>query len=224
MKKIFSFLLVCSVFVSCFPIKIPSRIKNNVVCNEGHYTGLDTLINTKGIYYYVSSVSSQEKDTFYSCFMFWNDGTVVSIGRQPNEIQPFFDNILSKNKKKHKEFYLNCWGNYRIIDSTIICQFIYVPYFISLEDSWYGGESSYKIIDKNKLEYLPMMSKSLDPRVNKNEYYNNVRQRYIEENNGITAVFMSIERIPLPNCWLKKKKWFWCNEEDWKEYNRKIKK
>jgi len=191
---------------------MPLRIKKNVACNEGHFTGLDTLINTNGIYYYVSGVRNkyngfkiiQEKDTSYSSFMFWNDGTVVYLGRNPYTIQSYFDEILAKLEKgkRDKNFYDNLWGNYWIVGDTVRIQYVYVPYFLSLNDFWGREENYFKIIDKNTLKFLPKIGKSLEA----------------------TAVFLQVERIPPPNCYIKKRRWFWCNKDDWKEYKRQIKK
>jgi len=209
--------------ISCFSVKIPSRIKKNFICNDGYYTGLDTLIDINGIYYiphirdmYNKSFPTHKIDTFYLNFMFWNDGTIVyNFAGNPNTYQLYFDEILAKieQKKRNNDFYLGFWGNYRIIGDTIKCQYLWHPYFISLNESWYGWEIYYKIIDKNTLEFLPEMTKSLDPRVNKERQRRNITDTKIG-----TAFFFPIERIPPPNCLIKKKKWFWCSEEDWKKY------
>ncbi len=223
----FLFLICAMIFVSCSQFETASRYRKNFTyCNKGEYTGLDTVINIKGVYLtttisesYNNYYKAYRMDTLYDAIIFWADGTAGSIaGMAPNLYQSYFDKIIRKGRDNY--FYKkSSWGNYRIAGDTIKVQYLYVPLFLSLNDSWSGVENCFRISKKNTLESLPMMSKALD------RYYKDTPEAKENRKNAKKEIytFVPVERIPPPNCWLKKKKWFWCNKEDWKEYKKRRK-
>jgi hypothetical protein len=190
------------------------------------------MINITGVYYipevrdmYNKPFPIHKMDTFYLNIMFWDDGTTAyNFAGTPDTYQLYFDEILSNMERGKKDYFFRTvsWGNYRIIGDTIKAQYVHVPENFSLNDYWYGYERCFKIINRNTLEYLPLMTKSLNWNTDKNSL--DEMQKELKEKKETLAIFMPIERIPPPNCWLKQEKWFWCNEEDWKEYQKQVKK
>lgn len=229
MRKLLIVLLYCIIFVSCGQFDTLSRYKRNFTyCNIGQYTGLDSMINIRGWYHtgylynaYNKPFKVQKIDTLHLNIMFWDDGTsVFNFGGSPHTIQSEFDKIILKIEKGKKDDFFKKynWGNYRIVGDTIKVQYIHVPF--SLNDYWFGYERSFKIIDKNTLEYLPMMTNSLDHNIDKASL-EEMQQNFKREN---YFTFIPLERIPPPDCWLKKKKWFWCDNEKWERWKKEQKK
>lgn len=187
-------------------------------CNEGTYTGLDTLVDTKGVYYvgiardmYNKPLPVHKIDTLYLNVMFWNDGTAVyNFGGRPDTYQSYFDRIIANGEKDYF-FKVQGWGNYRIVGDTIKLQVIYIAF--NPNQSWNSIEVTYRIIDKNTLEYLPD-----EKYISKDVLLN------LEERGSLLAFFAPLERIPSPNCKHKRKKWFWCTKQDWERYMAEIKK
>ena len=80
---------------------------------------------------------------------------------------------------------------------------------------WSFYEVWFKIIDRNTLEGV--FSKSLlDMDTSDEEWQPNYKR--------VLFRFHCADSIPSSDySWLKEEKWFWCNEQDWKDYMEKIK-
>jgi hypothetical protein len=194
---------------------IPPNIKNAFIYRySGTYTGLDTLINIQG--YYSQSL------------LFYNNGILISgfddfnykrieIEESKN-ISLFFSEVVENDETKEAKFFynsINC-GTYIICGDTIKMQIIHKSY--SMNDTWDGWERWCKIIDKNTLQFINYFPITISEK----------GKRFILQYNpptfGRYYQFTFLPTIPKPDkFWILKEKWFWCNEQDWKNYMEKIK-
>ena len=218
-------------------LSIPKSLKNSFTyCYDGKYTGIDTLINIDGYYKemflnrksptiggFLKDTSLYYIDTTYHYFMFYNNGLYVYNIRDiyydyssrkwvKKDVSSFLKDF-SKNSEAigAKSFYGNSWGNYIISGDTIKVQRISKA--MSLNDNWQMQETWYKIIDKNTILCINIFNLPITL----------VSQPRKRERFPIT--FSPIPTKPDYNkSWILREKWFWCDEQDWKDYMEKIKK
>ena len=194
---------------------------------DGKETGIDFLINING--YYIAnnySIDNWIHDTIYGYryMIFFKDGMFAqdfhSYALNFNDVANFFQDIHDRNTS---EFYAceSCnWGRYLIFGDTIKIQYIVRPILYSSNASWNAREVWYKMIDTNtilKIFEKPICIKNIE----KMHYY---EARKLNPVIPLPCTFVPTDRIPSSNCWLKQEKWFWCNEEDWKNYMDSLKK
>jgi hypothetical protein len=122
------------------------------------------------------------------------------------------------NGKDTKWFYSGEWGSYIIQGDTIKVQYIDKPWPLS---STYGREEWFKIIDRNTLAFINSMPLSTD----KSDWQG---YEYYKANRGEEfkrpIIFVPVPIKPNPDyAWILKEKWFWCNEQDWKNYMERMK-
>jgi len=209
MKKIILIIIVCACFtLSCN--SIPRNIKNAYTyCHANTYTGIDTLINIEG--YYSNSM------------MFYDNGLVIANNSMSlfSDMTTLFSNEIAADfeTKDMKLFYnlINC-GKYVICGDTIKVQMIHKSY--SINDSWHGREKWYKIVDKNTIRFLDWFLITTNQKEKKLW-----RKNYpIPAEEGAKSTFVPMPtKPPLDHYWILKEKWFWCNEQDWKDYMEKMK-
>jgi len=206
--------LIITVF-ACFSLScssIPRSIRNAFTyCYEDRYTGIDKLININGSY----SVHS---------LIFYDNGLVVSpLYRDAEQLrrndfsflQEVVENTEAKYSRYHIYNFIDC-GSYKICGDTIKIQMIHKSY--SMNDTLRGEESWYKIIDRNTLFYLGSFV------LTTNQKEIEFQKKYYPFKGGFKVSFVPIPAIPQPDYfWILKEKWFWCNEQDWKNYMEKIK-
>lgn len=221
MKSIIIGLFFCFFINSCGIINTSSQVKKKFTyCYDGQYTGIDKLINVDGYYtigeerdtYGINAVFIHKIDTFNTNFMFWRDGTFLyNFFDYNNDIPKYLKNIVDNTKKGKKDNFYKyfSWGRYIICGDTIKAQYIHAPN--GLNDFWYGYEIAFKIINKTTLKYLPTESKTL------NYYATDIEINEMKENEKqskyLPATFVPVEVIPSSDCWIKKKKWFWCKNK-----------
>ena len=223
-------LVICFFLTGCVYL-IPYRsIKKGFDCYEGKSTNLHSLINIQGYYYY-NDVEKYGNKTFeqQNVIIFFEDGTwCFTVGdyrwltgeNGKKSINTFFKKVVDEpNSKCAKYFYgiRNWWGIYTIREDTIIAQetsntSTFTPVFDSFV-------KMFKIVDCNTLIelYFSSIGDNFPTMVisekNENSFEKNKKYHFIPT-----------DTLPSSNnLWLKKKKWFWCNEEDWKDYMKKIK-
>ena len=236
-SRVFLIMLACAFSISAcgvyFP-RIPKSIKNSFTYRyEVKYSGIDTLINIDG-YYREMSVYEKSRivggflketlihyvDTFYSHFMFYDNGIFVNNIRDvyyddnkkvwiKKDVASFLKDFGENSKAPGANyFYENSWGGYIICGDTIKVQGMYKAR--SLNDSWHLREDWYKIIDKNTIIRINAF---------------NLPTTQISQPKNRTSppiIFFPISIKPPPDkSWILKEKWFWCNEEKWKEYQNK---
>lgn len=229
-KKILTTILLASFLIGySFSWLTPRFIKKNYTfLYDGGYTGIDTLINNKGFYITPRKIMDYgEVRTSNSMVLFYEDGLCVTGAlnfKDENElytdkILPILVNgemIRDKNKDSLDFFYqLNVWGKYEIIGDTIKVQFIRRAY--SLNSGWNMFQKWYKIINHNQIQEIAWI-----------RYDNDNKKWIIVDYNKsnitpIPSTFIPLEAIPPPDAWIKKEKWFWRNEVNWKAYMEKQK-
>jgi hypothetical protein len=128
-------------------------------------------------------------------FIFFANGLILQ--EQPSQ------NFKLKLKEE-KGMYYGDWGTYKIKNDTVKMR--YLPF-------GYGdvyGEYWYRIIDKTQLSYIGYVHEG------------NTISRL--QSNWSTATFTPLDTLPDPNkSWIIDNKWFWCDEEkykQWKEENK----
>jgi hypothetical protein len=223
-KYINSGLLILLLFlISC---GVPKSIRKRMTyCYNGLDTGLDTLINING-YYNLTYIWERDEryttkgqwvhkiDTMHSNIMFYNDGMFASglWGRDLNnrnyinrDIQYYF-NVLEESE--NITIGASYRGSYKISGDTIKTQ--YINHSSALTNVWMAFETWYKVIDKNTIKII----------ARKKLYYDRMNQdksemdlHLLDNNDQKTLSFFPIQTRLDSDCWLKKKKWFWCNGE-----------
>ena len=210
----------CSIFY-----KVPKDIKSRFAyCYDGQNTGIDTLINTDG-YYSMGCITDRWGylgkyehiiDTVFVNLMFYKNGIFIyNFDDYNHNIPQYFKNIVeyTKNGNDIPFFQRFYWGLYIISGDTIITQYVNHPSPLSL--TWLARENRYKIIDSNTIQYI--YSKILD---RKTEEERKIFQKSMEQSlsDYLPASFIPVEVKPSSDCWLKKEKWFWCDEIKYEEY------
>lgn len=107
------------------------------------------------------------------------------------------------------------WGVYDVFNDTII---------IECMTRGSGNMASYgfrdTLIVKSPDTLILQSRTSICPEVSNYDNY----FHYYKGERGDEFYFMSCERLPNPDkSWIKKKKWFWCNQEEWEQYKSSIK-
>ncbi len=239
--KFLLLLIYISFFYSINYAALPKRIRNAFVyCHHNKETGIDSLINMNG-YYRISCIdtaivsnrklfdSGAECISMTSCnpFMFYPNGLFkMNLPVKYDSIYNQFDISLGLQEivenikgNENKWFYYGLWGSYILCNDTIKIQYIDKPWPLS---STYGREEWFKIINRDSLIHINSMPLSTDKSDWKNyENYKAIKNKKYQ----CIAVFVPVVKKPTPeNAWILKEKWFWCNEQDWKDYMEKIKK
>lgn len=231
---------------SCKSLCVSSYIKNNFTnCYDEKNTGLDTLININGYYtimdgkdrYGYNAIYVHKIDTFYTCFMFFPKGLYLGLfSSGEKDLTSFFNEVNKCVEKKgtncgfYKYYF---WGKYQIEADTIITQSINRAN--SLNEFYNPWERKFQIINKNSLKLIaskPLHKTapiSLSTQIRQQEEEMRFEKIFGRKRiDSDTAFFVPLEEIPLSDyCWLKERRWFWCDKEQykaWKRENRKRKK
>jgi len=188
-------------------------------CYAEKYTGMDTLINISGFYKEISIYNRPhsdyydkhpneyrvfyEIDTVQELIIFFDDGIFVR-GFTNYE---FLNSILTcPANQKYFEKSFN-WGIYKINQDTLSMFCINYTTFGAPERQI--NKYTYLIHNKETLKCLD------------HEWYSRngckmeVGQDTIFD---FPAQFEALKSLPNSDCWLKKNRWFWCDEEKYNEY------
>ena len=184
-------------FCSCAPISY-RYVKSYSSNKFDRCTGLDTLINVNGYYRLIENI-----DTIN--IIFFNDGTYVE--------RFDIENILIQKDRNEKKHILGYYGIYKIDSDTIKIELISegsLNMMSSLRRIWYV------IKDKETLEHI--YSNSL-------YFTNNGSYDYKEffPSKNSYAKFVPLDSIPHFDNVLKKDKFFWEDEKEWREYMDSLK-
>ncbi len=218
MKILFKISLLTSIIaiVGCIN-KIPKTLSYNFTYK---YTDskkeLNDLIHLDGYY------SEMQQDDFYMNYLFFSDGLAIQNlygsdrSSSPDKLPDFLINMAKDTTNEMK--LLGRWGTYILSNDTIKAQFIHTA--ISLNDGWSGWEKHFKVINKETLQLIylkPLHHLTASDKKNyTKEYYREILK------NHPPAIFIKAEAIPNPNCWMKKKKWFWEDETAYNNYMNQI--
>ena len=195
---------------------VPNRLRKELNCYTGEYTGLDTLINIHG--YYTQKIVLDHRglykkingefkeigfDTTYYNFIFFDDGIFIGdIGSHNMTVKEY----LTKMAEDTATFDLRAFyqGTYQIFGDTIKVQ--YVSY--GNANVWFAKEEWYKIIDKNTIvnfykENVGLAWEDRNKKAYQPKWYNN----------AYPSKFVYVEIIPESSSWLKGQKWFYCLEK-----------
>ena len=143
-------------------------------------------------------------DGFYPGLMFFDDGSFVfNVRFQVDATEKLtLHSWIDDNGLMQWSDY---WGAYRIEGDTIIAHTVQPGTFWR---GWEFSEYRYKVIDRNTI----------------NAFYYSVSP--LEGGRGkavnYTYKFVPCDSLPQENNPLKKYKWFWINEQDWKNYMQRI--
>lgn len=177
-------------------------------CYCGNYTGIDTLIKIIGYYSYSERESSRYDG---KSFIFFKDGFFT--------YSPFSDpNMTVKNNGEVKKIVkpINGYftGIYKINNDTIKAQFSNPPNAMS----WGMTEIWFEIVDNNTLRVINVPDSIIS---RANQIRNTSTYRLKEE---YLVSFKPLSILPNPDDdWIKERKWFWCNDALYKEWQRKRK-
>jgi hypothetical protein len=214
--------------MSCIMVTPPNRLKKNFSnCYDGKPTGIEKKLAIDGCYSMQEIIEWSEKtyrfnekgklelvtkDSTTTYFMFYRDGTVIyNFFDYNNNIKNYFIRMQSDIRAK-KSFENNFdWGKYIIKGDSILIQWINHP--APLAPTWMANELWFRILDKNKLQFI--QCNSLDPLDREGKSVNHeVQVKYLD------AEFVPLEVRPDSNCWLKNKRWFWCDKEKYKAWKK----
>ena len=221
MVKIFKILIACVLLVSCADY-IPKRVsKNFSYCYDPHTDySKNSVVKFNGIYKicYCDSISIECNKNCSSKYMrFFPDGICATSWRMISKAN-FEKELLADNdtlnyytsedyaytvSKNVNEFY----GLYKISGDTI--KMMTVNDQIWPNPYWYHSEYWY-IISGDTLKTILDKSYTHDNPTNKVEPMATIH--FIEKNISVT-----------PDVWLKRKKWFWCNSQEYEKYMKKRK-
>ena len=200
MKKIYLILLISILFSSCIGLYTYNNLKKDFSYlkfdNKPQKT--NGLFNINGYY----TLAKNNKNTV--CFMFFEDGSFA------NHI--FFD---EENNIRGFSLYR---GLYKLFGDTIKTQIMFKG--VGLTGSSYS-EEWYKIVDKNtlKLIYFGMVTTTDDFRSKDYLKERDIAKFYANP----YANFIPLDSIPHFDNVLKKDKFFWEDEKEWKEYMDSLK-
>jgi len=187
-------------------------IEKSTIKLEGKNTNIRDLIEIDGYYRPISNLSP---NTNPGSIMFFEDGTYVPFqfnnGVSNSEIQKNMSKYIIGWMKGKQFHWSGDRGVYSIQNDTIIVYTYNEPNF-NLGLSIF--EIRFKIIDRKTIQliYSRFLLKS-----------DNDEGRWYKGDDPMH--FMPADSLPSSDSysWLKKQKWIWRNESDWKNYMEKIK-
>lgn len=220
-------LILCMCVLYCFTAcssQVPLRVRKNFTfCYDSIINYSNSIARLDG--YYVKAKPFERiqydwktgnkvgaiKDTIYSNIMFFNDGVFVKEFQQlicnnckGVEDKTSYLKSLENNEHSKTDLFYNGfkWGIYRVEGDIIKTQSVNRqswpnPY-------WYLVEVWYKISDDRLIE---IYSKDLID-----------DEELVIKVDNIPFDFIETGLILPSNTWLKKEKWFWCDEEQYKEW------
>ena len=194
-------ILIVGVIISIiYGCSICKEITDNFIyCYDGKRTGIDSILNIDGYYSMnhtmnqVFSYNNDEKSIGIGDCMFFKDGFFIY------SFQPSSNDGLC--------------GSYILRNDTIKAQFI----TNTKVEKCYIEEIWFQIIDKNRIKWL---GSSAFFKMTENNVKELKDKQYYPE----PYKFIPLESFPNPDrLWIKRKNFFWCDKEKYKEYMAKLK-
>ncbi|HEY5823249.1 MAG TPA: hypothetical protein VIT44_02720 [Cyclobacteriaceae bacterium] len=204
MKQIYVIIIILGTLISCSNYPVPIKLRKDLDCHNGKYTGLDTIINIQG--FYTNKIYEWKEFEYHGSsyaldnMIFFADGICVG---GINSITPT-EELLNKMGVNDESFDWRCFhqGTYKIFNDTLKVQLINA----GNANVWGGIEIWYKIVDKNTIvdfrkSYLGLTWGDKNRDNYKAKTYNDANH----------SRFVSVSKMPKSSSWLKKKKWFSCD-------------
>lgn len=145
---------------------------------------------------------------------FFKDGiflyNFLLLDESPQSIQNYFNNIYDTTLDTIEHFKSASWcGSYNIYNDTLKAQFFFIGGFNA---GWFGRELWYKIVDSQTIKsiYAYPIPADVSEEQLQQYWYNNDRYS--------PGHLVPLQKLPSSDCWLKKEKWFWCDENQWRAY------
>ena len=192
---------------SCIPNDI---VENFTYCLDGDIIDIDididNKLNNNGIFY--GEIINPGGTTGLSV-IFYSNGTVAFIpGKLPDKNSVLESDLNKSDLIGNLIMKEPCyWGSYILSGDTIKTQIIE---HLGFWDSWMASENWYLIINRNKIQRI--YAKSL--RGKDGGFVKPQKKGVIYK----PMEFIAAKKRDEIDNWLLNKKWFWCNEEDYKEY------
>ncbi|MCL2683096.1 MAG: hypothetical protein FWE63_06405 [Bacteroidales bacterium] len=192
-----------------FSCIVPRHIRKTYIgCYDGTLTGIDTILDLSGYFLANSFVPFRNGSLAKVCqfLVFYNDGMVFRSGVTIPVI-PVFDDCNTYIQRQLYEAYSDRlgsgdWGLYELKDDIIKVQFVTRANPPVSPDSYIVR---YKVIDRHTIQEVVGLG------FEKSGYPPGV---------GETYSFMSVEKLPSSECWLKSEKWFWCDKKQYRQHKK----
>ncbi len=209
MKIVLAILTLLIGFISCSNVwqgkKVPDTILNNFnKCYDGRNTGIERILNIDGYYksktlYKGVRYDSQKNPIYYDVstdIIFYKDG-----------IFGYNFNIPEDTNYQPASVYQ---GLYTFSSDTIKTQYLNKPSYMAPWEAW---EVWYLVVSRSEIKEIrkfPIHEMSKSDWINFYDYgVDKMHDSYI---------FTSNSKIYNSESWLKKEKWFWCNEKDYQNF------
>ena len=220
---IFFILLIISSSCCSLANKAPGHIKKGFTYKyEEKVAVADSLINMNGYFQLPIVETRYNNDTTYCNVMFFPNGLMIYHfyivnAKHKENIAEYFKEVIRKDSLGLTSFFYEYsnWGCYHIRNDTIKAQYVYRSRG-GLNDHWDAYEVWFKVIDRNTLLQIynyPIYG------ISKSDLQNFfiIQKRKI----SLPAKFIQTEVQPSSDGWIKREKWFWRDEQDWKAYMEK---
>ena len=227
--KVFGLLLILFFFTSCSVYQIINAPKGVKMpfrdCCNNDITNTDSSFKINGYYetrtYFNMFKDTDEIETYNDHYMvFYKDGTVVANFWHFNAatVKQYLSNIVKELKSNRKIGYYRwgTWGTYKLINDTV--KIMVCEKSTSLNTDYSLYVMWYKIINDSTLKDIKY--RQLYP--NNYEIVFDAIHLVGSKRNPLTH-FHAFDSIPPSRPWIKNRKWFWCNKEDYKKYKQEQK-
>lgn len=225
MKKlihILTYLLIITVLNSCisllfnpycFPLKEQEMF-------EVKSTGLSSQLNINGYFVkenYIDSVWGDQRMLEHN-LLFYEDGTFIRFGFK-REVLDTLRNMANIKLLQNIDTW-NSWGAvhgfYSLKNDTIVTKdFEYMQF------AWSMQLMEFKIIDNNTIKFIKR--KNYYGAVSEWDASRITEDNVANKNKYIYHFYPATELPPSDFSFIKQKKWFWKNKEDWKAHKKLIK-
>lgn len=203
----------------CLPRAVPNSVKRNLSNKlDSKGTGLNAKLNINGYFQYwrndgiTYNTQTQERDTSFFFLLFYEDGSFLfssllknQMGNTPEE---YFKQVI-QNGKEHRFYSTGSWGIYRLSGDTIIAESLENS-TRSLNHPWMPGEYRYRIVNRNTLQLIDSRNFT-----DKSATIGEETKNFLD---NVSLITFFPSRVPPSYSWLKKDKFFWRREADWKAY------
>lgn len=188
---------LCAAVFAQKEVVIPEAYKGTPFCYTGQSTGLDSLIKIDGYYLMWTPRLGHPLDTVWYACAFYKDGLFINfLNTQPNGGG-------------------GMWGRYLVDGDTIKAISSWSPG----DMSWERRETWYEILNDSTIQELYRQSRIPITTATVQNYQIEGKGRYVSPGRFIRYTQLR----NTDEAWLKKKKWFWFDEEDYKRWKKERK-